>query len=122
MIASILDSTKKVLGLTEDYTAFDQDIIIYINTAFSSLHQLGVGPIEGFAIEDASTTWDAFLGTDPRLNSVKTYIHLRSRLLFDPPTTSYLVDALDKQLKELEWRLNVQREETQWTDPEIPLP
>jgi hypothetical protein len=122
VISSILESTKKVLGLTEDYTVFDEDVLMHINSAFATLHQLGLGPAEGFSIEDSNTTWDAFLSNDPRLNSVKSYIYLRVRLLFDPPTTSYLVEAIQKQLTELEWRLNVRREETAWVDPVIPTP
>lgn len=118
MSDSILTSTKKILGMEEDYTAFDFDILTHINSAFSTLTQLGVGPEEGFMIEDATATWDAFLGTDPKLNSVKTYVYLRVRLLFDPPQTSYLIDAFNRQVEELAWRLNVQMEHTIWTDPD----
>ena len=117
MSNSILTSTKKILGIDDDYTAFDLDIITHINSAFVTLTQLGIGPTNGFMIEDATTTWDAFLGSDIRLNSVKSYVYMRVRLLFDPPTTSYLITALNEQLKELEWRLNVGREETEWVDP-----
>ena len=115
---SILTSTKKNLGLDADYTAFDPDIVLYINGVFSTLNQLGIGPEIGFAIEDATPTWDAFLGTDPRLNNVKNYMYLRVRMLFDPPTLSYLIDAMKEQIKELEWRMNAYREETAWTDPD----
>lgn len=121
MIASILTSTKKTLNLAEDYTAFDEDIIVHINSVFSTLNQLGVGPIEGFMIEDKDPTWDAFLGSDPRLNHVKTYMYLRVRMLFDPPTTGYHTEAMQKQIEEHEWRLNVQREDTQWTEPIPPV-
>jgi hypothetical protein len=114
---SILTSTKKVLGVDEEYTAFDMDILMHINTVFSTLNQIGVGPVEGFAIENAATTWDSFLGTDPRLNNVKTYVYLRVRYLFDPPTTSFHLTAMKEQIQELEWRLNVHREATEWTDP-----
>jgi hypothetical protein len=114
---SILTSTKKVLNLAADYEAFDQDVIMHINSVFSTLNQLGVGPEVGFMIEDASSTWDAFLGIDPRLNHVKTYVYLRVRILFDPPQTGHHMSAMEKQITELEWRLNVQREETMWTDP-----
>jgi hypothetical protein len=114
---SILTSTKKNLGLAEDYTVFDQDIITYINGAFSTLTSLGVGPAGGFMIEDATTEWADFIGTDNQLNSVKTYIYLRARMLFDPPATSFHIAAMEDQIKEIEWRLNVHREETQWTDP-----
>lgn len=111
MADSILTSTKKILGIEEDYTAFDTDIIIHINTILDVLHQLGIGPDEGFMIEGKEETWDDFLGGDILLNDVKTYIYLRVRLLFDPPTTSYLIEALTNQYKELEWRINVKREE-----------
>lgn len=118
MSASILDSTKKILGLEADYTAFDLDIITHINTVFSDLQLLGVGPVEGFAIEDAEAEWDDFLDSDFKMNSVKTYVYLRVRLLFDPPTTSYLINSLQDQLRALEWRLNVQREGVSWIDPD----
>lgn len=118
MSESILTSTKKVLNLAEDYEAFDQDVIMHINSVFSTLNQLGVGPDEGFMIEDGVQTWDAFLEGDPRLNHVKTYVYLRVRMLFDPPTLGYVVDAMKEQIKEHEWRLNVQREDVKWTDPE----
>lgn len=118
---SILNSTKKILGIEADYTAFDTDILTHINTVFSTLNQIGIGPIEGFMIEDATPTWDAFLGTDLRLNQVRSYTFLRVRVLFDPPQTSFLLEALDKQIKELEWRLNVHRESEAWTDPTVPM-
>lgn len=117
MSDSILTSTKKILGVDEDYTAFDLDIMTHINSVFSILTQLGIGPSEGFMIEDASATWEDFLVTDQNLNSVKTYIYLRVRLLFDPPQTSYLIEALERQFKEIEWRLSVHREGVSWTDP-----
>lgn len=116
---SILTSTKKVLGIAEEYTAFDLDVITHINTAFSILTQLGVGPVEGFMIEDSSATWQNFLADDMQYNSVKTYVYLKVRQLFDPPTTSYLISAFNEQIRELEWRLNVHREETGWVDPSL---
>ncbi len=111
METSILISTKKVLGLAADYTAFDLDVITHINTAFSTLTQLGVGPVEGFMIEDESADWEDYIGTDFELNPVKSYVYLRTKFLFDPPSTHYLVLAQENQIKELEWRLNVHREE-----------
>lgn len=119
---SILISTKKILGIPDDYTVFDPDIITHINTAFSTLTQLGVGPAEGFMIEDETQDWQDFLGDDLQLNSVRTYVYLRTRQLFDPPTTSYMINAFDQQVKELEWRLNVHREETEWDDPNPLIP
>jgi hypothetical protein len=121
MTDSILNSTKKILGVATDYTVFDVDILTHINSVFSTLNQLGIGPEEGFAIEDESATWDAFLGDDLRLNNVKTYVYLRVRLLFDPPTTSFLIASLKEQVQELEWRMNVQREGDAWVDPDPPL-
>jgi hypothetical protein len=129
MEPSILKSTKKILGIAEDYTAFDLDIITHINSAFSTLTQLGVGPTNGFMIEDDTAEWSDFIPDypsdisetptdDPQYNSVKTYVFLRVRQLFDPPTTSYLITAYDKQIQELEWRLNAYREETGWTNPD----
>jgi hypothetical protein len=114
---SILEGTKKILGIGADYTAFDHDIITHINSVFFTLNQLGIGPDPGFMIEDDSSEWSEFIGDDLRLNAIKTYVYLRVRLLFDPPTTSYLITAMKEQREELEWRLNVHREETEWVDP-----
>lgn len=111
---SILDSTKKALGVGFDYDVFDPDIIMHINSAFSTLEQLGIGPDGGFAITDDSATWDTFLGDDPRLNSVKTYVFLKVRYVFDPPATSFVLNAMKEQIQEHEWRLNVYRENTKW--------
>lgn len=117
MSDSIFNSVKKSLGLDEDYEAFDSIILLHINGVFATLNQLGIGPTLGFSIQDATPTWDAFLGTDLRMNFVKTYLYLKVRMLFDPPTTSYLIEALNKQASELEWRISVYREETEWVDP-----
>lgn len=117
MSDSILTSTKKVLGIDEAYTAFDPDILMHVNSVFSTLNQLGIGPVEGFEVVDSSASWSDFLGGDPRLNSVKTYVYLRVRLVFDPPGTSFLVDSMNKQIQQMEWRLNVQREATDYTAP-----
>jgi hypothetical protein len=118
MEPSILISTKKILGVADNYTAFDLDIITHINSAFSTLAQLGVGPAEGFMIEDETATWTEFIPSgDLQYNAVKTYVYLRTRQLFDPPSTSYLIAAFDQQIKELEWRLNTHREETEWVEP-----
>ena len=118
MEPSILLSTKKVLGIAPDYTVFDEDVIMHINTAFSTLTQLGVGPSEGFTVEDADSEWADFVNEeDHQYNAVKSYVYLKVRMLFDPPTTSYLIAAQQKQIEELEWRLNVHREETGWVDP-----
>jgi len=122
MEQSILTSTKKILGIAQDYVIFDLDILTHINSAFATLTQLGVGPASGFQIEDETAVWADFLGADQDFqnNPVKSYVYLRVRQLFDPPTTSYLIEATQKQILELEWRLNVHREETQWVDPDPP--
>jgi len=121
MDESILKNVKKTLNLPADYEAFDEDVLMHINTVLSTLNQIGVGPVLGFMIEDAGQTWSAFIGSDPRLNHVKTYVYLRVRLLFDPPSTGYHVKAMQEQIQELEYRLNVQREDTQWVDPTSPV-
>lgn len=117
MTESILTSTKKILGLEESYEAFDTDVLIHINSVLAILTQMGIGPEAGFSIVDKSATWSDFLEDDIRLNSVKTYVYLRVRLLFDPPTTSFHLEALNEQVRELGWRLNVHREGLSWTDP-----
>ena len=113
----ILASTKKVLGVPEDYTAFDLDIMMYINSAFSVLTQIGVGPAEGFFLVDENAVWSDFITEDIKLNMVKTYVYLKTRILFDPPTTSFLIEALNKQLAEYEARISYQREDESWTMP-----
>ena len=118
MINSILLSTKKPLGLTEEYTVFDQDVLMYINSVFSILAQLGVGPPEGFSIDDETAVWSDF-NTDVRLNTIQSYVYLRVRLLFDPPTTSYLLAAVQEQIKELEWRMNVYNETPDTNNPPL---
>lgn len=117
MSDSILTSTKKTLGLSADYTAFDADIIMHINSVFVILNDLGIGPEDGFMIEDAEDTWDMFLGADNNSNLIKTYMYLRVRLLFDPPATSFHIAAIEKELQEFEWRINVRRESTAWVNP-----
>lgn len=119
MSNSILTSTKKNLDIPEDYEAFDLNIITHINSVFSTLTQLGVGPSVGFMIEDATSVWSDLLGTDPRLNAVKTYVYLRVRMLFDPPSTSYLVEAMRQQIQEIEWRLNVTVDSQPLPDPPV---
>lgn len=107
---SILSTIKKMLGLDEAYTAFDTDIIININSAFMILNQLGLGPAEGYSIHDANDLWSDFLGASPNLEAVKTYIFLKVQLVFDPPTSSYVMESKTRTISELEWRLMVQAE------------
>jgi hypothetical protein len=121
MITSILTSTKKVLGISEEYTAFDEDIIMHINTVFSTLNQIGLGPAEGFQISDATAVWSDFLAGDIRLNNVKSYMFMRVKLMFDPPSTSYLITSMQNQVNQLEWRLSIEREGTAWVDPNPPV-
>ena len=104
---SILTSIKKLLGITEEYENFDQDIIMHINSAFMILNQLGVGPKSGFSISDKSSTWDEFIPESSNLEAVKTYVHLKVKLMFDPPLSSTVIEAIKSQINELEWRLNV---------------
>jgi hypothetical protein len=119
MEQSILKSTKKVLGVGPDDDSFDLDIITHINSAFSTLNDVGIGPPDGFVIEDESGEWEAFLPENPiMLSKVKTVVYLRVRLVFDPPQTSFVMDALQKQLEEAEWRLSVNREARDWEDPD----
>lgn len=122
MEQSILLSTKKILGVGTDDASFDLDIMTHINSELSILHNLGIGPPNGVYIEDAETEWDDLLPiSDHQLHLIKTCVYLRSRLLFDPPATSYLLGALQKQLEEHEVRLNLMREETEWVDPDPPV-
>jgi len=107
---SILKSIKKSIGLDNDYTQFDQDIIMYINAAIMSLTQIGIGPVGGFIVKDASQMWTDLIGARKDLESVKTYVYLKVRLVFDPPQTGVLIDAIKAMITEFEWRLSVQVE------------
>lgn len=109
--SSILDDTKKVLGLESEYTPFDTDLIMHINSVFSDLHQLGVGPEPGYAIASKDETWDGFLADDLRLNNVKSYVYLRVRMLFDPPSIGYVLTAKEKEIEKAEWRVTVAADE-----------
>lgn len=104
---SILISIKKMLGITEEYEHFDADLIMHINSVFMILRQLGVGPEEGFSITGATETWDSFLQDNPRLELVKSYIYLKVKMIFDPPLGSAVMEAMNRQIAEFEWRLNV---------------
>lgn len=104
---SILNSVKKMLGITEEYDHFDPDIIMHINTVFMILHQLGVGPEKGFYIEDDVATWSDYLEDPTQLQMVKSYMFLKVRLVFDPPSNSTVMNAMNQSISEFEWRLNV---------------
>ena len=105
---SILISIKKLLGIPNDYTQFDDDIIMHINSVLLNLTQLGVGPETGFSIEDDSAEWTDFVDIEnnAQLHAIKTYLYLKVKLLFDPPLSSSVTDAMNNQIAELEWRLN----------------
>ena len=104
---SILTSIKKLLGIAEEYEHFDNDIIMHINSVFMILTQLGVGPSKGFMITDSSASWDDFLPEGgEKLQAVKTYMYMKVRLMFDPPTSSAVMESMNRMINELEWRLN----------------
>lgn len=107
METSILTSIKKMLGVAEDYTEFDEDIITHINSVFLNLTQLGVGPEEGFMIENDTAVWEDFIDDSTQLQAVKTYMYLKVKLLFDPPLSSSVTESFTRMIAELEWRLNV---------------
>lgn len=107
MDESILTSIKKMLGIAKEYTAFDMEIIMHINAVFSILSQLGVGPDEGFSIEGDDAVWSDYLSSAVNLNTVMTYIYLKVRLIFDPPTSSAVIESMNRMISELEWRINV---------------
>lgn len=104
LMDSVLNSIKKLLGIQESYTIFDADLIMHINSTFAMLNQIGIGPKEGFMIEDSYTTWDEYI-TQANESMVKSYIYLKVRLLFDPPSNNSLTESINRQLSELEWRL-----------------
>lgn len=107
---SILTSIKKLLGITEAYEHFDSDIVIHINSAFMTLNQLGVGPDEPFFISDEGAVWNDFLEDSKDFEAVKTYVYLKVRKAFDPPQSSAMMEAINSQIQEYEWRLNFQSE------------
>lgn len=104
---SILTSIKKLLGITEAYKHFDTDLIIHINSALSVLNQLGVGPSEGFVVENEFTSWNDFISDNTQIEMVKSYVYLKVKLIFDPPQSSAVMEAYNRQISEFEWRLNV---------------
>lgn len=105
---SILTSIKKLLGIDENYTHFDADIIMHINSVFSILTQMGVGPANGFSISGKDDTWSAFITDKPNIFSlVKSYVYMKVRLLFDPPLSSAAIESINRQISEFEWRLFV---------------
>lgn len=104
---SVLTSIKKLLGITEEYKQFDQDLIIHINSVLMVLTQIGIGPSEGISIQDENTTWTDLIPDVSKLEAVKTYVYLKVKMIFDPPTSSSVMDAINRSINEYEWRLNV---------------
>ena len=107
---SILTSIKKMLGIAEEYTHFDMDLIMHINSVLTILTQLGVGPSKGFSIRDENDSWEDFFSKDSNLESVKSYVYMKVRLLFDPPQSSAVTESINRLISELEWRINVEVE------------
>lgn len=109
--AGILETVKKLLGLTKEYTAFDMDIVVHINSVFSTLTQMGVGPEEGFIINGYGETWDDYIQNDnpAKIQQIKTYIYQKVRTYFDPPANSNLLEALNRSIAELEYRLYTEK-------------
>lgn len=105
---SILTSVKKMLGIAEEYDHFDADLIMHINSVLSILGQLGVGPSTGFFIEDDGAEWADFVSDMSKLQFIKTYVYLKVKLLFDPPQSGPAIEAVNRSISELEWRINVQ--------------
>lgn len=116
---SILNSVKKMIGFSEDYDVFDPDLIMHINSAFSVLTQLGVGPKNGFSISGADETWSLYFAGQEPIEMVKSYMYLKVRLLFDPPNVGVLHEAMERQVQEFEWRLNVAADDWTWLEEEV---
>lgn len=114
MQPSILNSTKKLLGIDENYTAFDIDVMTHINATFSVLQQLGVGPVNGYMIEDANDVWTDFDAPEVLIKMIRSYIFLKVKMAFDPSPTSFHLESMNNQISELEWRMNVYREEVNY--------
>lgn len=107
---SILTSIKKLLGITEEYEHFDADIIMHINSVLMILTQLGVGPPEGFIIQDETSTWTDFVPDTMKIEAIKSYMYLKVKLLFDPPLSSAVMESYNRQISELEWRITSEAE------------
>lgn len=105
---SILETVKKLVGIDKDYGIFDLDLIVAINSSFTILNQLGVGPDKPFSIKGSGEVWSDFFSDSEKIDLVKSYIYLRVRVLFDPPSTGVLHEAIERQISEFEWRLRIQ--------------
>lgn len=117
---SILTSIKKLLGIPEEYEHYDMDLIIHINSVFSILNQLGVGPSKPFIISDDTSTWDEFIPDESFIACAKSYVYQRVKILFDPPTTSFNLDAVKNTINELEWRMSVMVNSAKYEDSDEP--
>jgi hypothetical protein len=104
-MSSILNDIKKMLGISETYTAFDTDIIIIINSVFSQLWQMGVGPVNSYIIFNSNNVWSEYIDDQIALGLIKPYVYLKTRLLFDPPSNTTLTQAIQSNITELEWRI-----------------
>lgn len=116
---SILTSIKKMLGISEEYVMFDMDLIMHINSIFMILTQLGVGPVEGFSIQDKYDTWSDFIPESTKLDLIKSYMYLKVKLLFDPPLSSAVIESTNKMINEFEWRLNMAADTMLTTSEEV---
>jgi hypothetical protein len=114
---SILDSIKKLLSIEVADTTYDIDVIVHVNSVFSTLQQLGLGPASALYIADNTTKWSDFIGANPNVAAVKSYVFMRVKLLFDPPTLSYVLQSFQAQIDQLEWRFTVAADEFAWQDP-----
>lgn len=110
MEENILDSIKKLLGIPEDYTAFDQDIMIHINSVFMILYELGVGPSNGYSLKDGTEKWGDFISDDENLEGIKTYVYMKVKTIFDPPLNSAVLASMKELISEFEWRINNEAE------------
>lgn len=110
MEENILNSIKKLLGIPEDYTAFDKDIMTHINSVFMILSELGVGPSNGYSLKDGNEKWGDFISDDENLEGIKTYVYMKVKMIFDPPLNSAVLASMKELISEFEWRINNEAE------------
>jgi len=111
MQESILLTIKQMLGIPSEYSVFDEELAVYINTVIAALRQLGVGPENGFAITGENESWEDYIGDTLMYENVKAYIYLKVRMMFDPPSSSFVLEAFKNQAAEIEWRIYIQADE-----------
>jgi hypothetical protein len=116
---SILTSIKKMLGIVEEYTHFDADLIMHINSVFAILTQIGVGPSEGFSIKDELSVWEDFVPENSKLELIKSYTYMKVKLLFDPPLSSSVIESMNRIISELEWRIQVAADPVKIIEEEV---